>query len=93
LAHGIADTAVTMACKSHWRNDRPVLIGLSTNDGLAGSAANIGRLMAKKNTFFIPYAQDDAQGKPSSLVYVADAVRQAALSALEGRQMQPMLSA
>lgn len=91
LAHGIADTSVTMACKSHWRNDRPVLIGLSTNDGLAGSASNVGRLMARRNIFFIPYGQDDSTGKPSSLVFLEDVAVQAAEAALENRQLQPLL--
>lgn len=91
LAHGIADTAVTMACKSHWRNDRPVLIGLSTNDGLSGNAANIGRLIGRKNVFFIPYGQDDAENKPSSLIFCPDATLEAVTKALQNRQAQPLL--
>ena len=68
LSHSIADTPVTMAAKSHLRNGRPVLVAVSTNDGLAGAAENIGRLMARKHYYFIPYGQDDPEKKPTSLV-------------------------
>jgi len=68
LAFGITDTSVTMACKAHWRNGRPVILAVSTNDGLSGSAESIRRLSEKKNTFLLPYIQDDPVGKPDSLV-------------------------
>ena len=67
LAHGITDTAVTMAAKSHLRNGRPVVIALSTNDALSGSAPAIAELLNRKNYYFVPFGQDDAQGKPTSL--------------------------
>ena len=91
LAHGIADGPVTMAAKSHLRNGRPVVLALSTNDGLGGAAENIGRLLARKNYYFVPFGQDDAAGKPRSLI--ADfALLPAALdAALEGKQLQPIL--
>ena len=91
LAHSIADGPVTMAAKSHLRNGRPVIVAVSTNDGLAGAAENIGKLLARKHFYFVPFGQDDAIGKPTSLV--ADFVRiPAALdAAMQGRQVQPVL--
>ena len=91
LAGGIADTTVTMAVKSHLRNGRPVLLAPSTNDGLAASAQNIGRLLARKYIYFVPFRQDDPVGKPTSLVSDFSLLPDAAQAALEGRQLQPVL--
>lgn len=91
LAGGISDTPVTMACKSHLRNERPVLLAISTNDGLAGNAGNIGSLLNRKNVFFVPFRQDDAQNKPNSLVFDQAVVEEASVCALEKRQIQPVL--
>ena len=91
LAHSIADTPVTMAAKSHLRNGRPVLIAISTNDGLAGAAENIGKLMARKHYYFVPFGQDDPVGKPASLVAYFEKIPQALEAALEGQQIQPIL--
>lgn len=91
LSHGIADTPVTMAAKSHLRNGRPLLIAVSTNDGLAGAAENIGRLLNRKHCFFVPFGQDDPQGKPTSLVADFSRLPQALDAAAEGRQIQPVL--
>lgn len=91
LSHSIADTPVTMAAKSHLRNGRPVLIAVSTNDGLAGAAENIGRLMARKQYYFIPYGQDDPEKKPTSLVAHFELIPQAVELAAKGQQMQPVL--
>ena len=91
LAHSVADTPVTMAAKSHLRNGRPVLVGISTNDGLAGAAENIGKLLARKNYYFIPFGQDDPQGKPTSLIADYERIPEAIEAALEGRQLQPIL--
>lgn len=93
IAHGIADTAVTMAVKSQLRNERPVLIAISTNDGLSANAQNIGKLMARKHIFFVPYRQDDPKGKPSSLVFEPDTLAEACAMALADRQLQPLLRA
>lgn len=68
LANGIADTSVTMAVKSHLRNNRPVIIGVSTNDALGGAAKNIGSLMNYKNYFFVPFGMDDCEHKTKSMV-------------------------
>jgi len=91
LATGITDTSVTMAAKAHLRNGRPVLIAPSTNDGLSTSARNIGELLTRKNIFFVPFGQDDPVNKPASLTADLDQIVPAALAALEGRQLQPVL--
>ena len=91
LSHSIADTPVTMAAKSHLRNGRPVLVAVSTNDGLAGAAENIGRLMARKHYYFIPYGQDDPEKKPTSLVAHFELIPQAVELSAQGMQMQPLL--
>ena len=91
LAHGIADTPVTMAAKSQLRNGRPVLIAVSTNDGLAAAAENIGRLMSRKHYYFVPFGQDDPKSKPTSMVADFDLLLPTLEVALEGRQLQPVL--
>lgn len=91
LSHGVADTAVTMAVKSHLRNGRPVLVAVSTNDALAGAAENIGRLLGRKHYYFVPFRQDDPAGKPFSLVADFSRIPAALDEALEGRQIQPLL--
>jgi len=91
LASGITDTCVTMAAKAHLRNGRPVLIAPSTNDGLSTSAHSIGELLARKNIYFVPFGQDDPVNKPTSLTADYTQIVPAALAALEGRQLQPVL--
>ncbi len=91
LASGIYDTPVTLAVKSHLRNQKPVLIGVSTNDALSASAKNIGALMNYKNYYFIPMRQDDFTNKPFSIVCDFERVLEAALYALDGKQLEPMI--
>lgn len=91
LSHGIADTPVTMAAKSHLRNGRPIVVAISTNDGLAAAAENIGRLLARKHYYFVPFRQDDPVGKPTSLVADFSLLPQTLRLALEGKQIQPLL--
>lgn len=91
LAHSIADGPVTMAAKSHLRNGKPVLIAVSTNDALAGAAENIGKLLARRNFYFVPFGQDDPTGKPTSLVADFTQISAALDKALEGQQIQPIL--
>ena len=91
LAHSIADTPVTMAAKSHLRNGRPVVVAVSTNDGLAGAAENIGRLLARKNYYFVPFGQDDPKRKPTSLVADFDKIPETVELAVRGVQVQPVL--
>lgn len=90
LANGITDTGVTMAVKAHLRNDRPVVIAVSTNDGLGGSAKNIGLLLNTKQFYFVPFGQDDPQKKPRSLVARMDLITKTAEAALNGQQLQPI---
>ncbi|HIS93545.1 MAG TPA: dipicolinate synthase subunit B [Candidatus Alectryocaccomicrobium excrementavium] len=90
LAHAITDTAVTMAAKAQLRNGRPVLLAISTNDGLSQSAKNIGALMPVQNIFFVPFRQDDPVGKPSSLVADLKKLPLAAQMALNGHKIEYM---
>ena len=91
LAHSIADGPVTMAAKSHLRNGRPVLVAVSTNDALAGAAENIGKLLSRKHYYFVPFGQDNAAAKPTSMVADFRRIPEAAQAAMEGRQLQPIL--
>lgn len=91
LAHGVTDTAVTMAVKSHLRGARPVILAVSTNDALAGSAANLGALLSRKHYYFVPMGQDNPAGKPCSVVARMERIPDAVDAALEGRQLQPVL--
>lgn len=91
LAHGIADTPVTMAAKSHLRNGRPIVLAVATNDALAGAAENIGRLLGKKHYYFVPFGQDDPENKPTSMIADYKKLPQTLRAALEGKQIQPIL--
>ena len=91
LAHSIADTPVTMAAKSHLRNAQPVIVAISTNDALAGAAENIGKLLARKHYYFVPFRQDDAVKKPTSIVADFTKIPQTLEMALAGQQIQPIL--
>lgn len=93
LAHSIADTPVTMAAKSHLRNGRPLVISVSTNDALAGAAENIGKLLARKNYYFVPFGQDAPDQKPTSMVANFDLIPQTLHNAMAGIQLQPILLA
>ncbi len=92
LANGITDSAVTMAAKAHLRNDRPVVLAVSTNDALCGNAENIGKLLARKNIYFVPFYQDDPLGKPASLASDLTLVEATVTAAMEGKQLQPVLA-
>ena len=91
IALGITDTPVTMAVKAHLRNDRPVVIGLATNDALGASAKNIGLLHNTNNIYFIPYGQDDAENKPTSIVCDFTKTLETVEYALSSKQIQPVL--
>ncbi len=91
LAAGIADTPVTFACKAHLRNLRPVVVAVSTNDGLAAAAQNLGALLNRRNYYFVPFRQDDPAGKPTSLKADLRLLGDTVAAALEGRQLQPVL--
>lgn len=91
LAHGITDTPVLMAAKSHLRQNKPIVIAVSTNDGLGANAENIGKLLNTKNFFFVPFGQDDATKKPKSLVADYSKIIETLENALEYKQIQPVL--
>lgn len=91
LASGIADSSVTMAAKAHLRNQKPVVIAPSTNDGLGNAAKNIGMLLNNKNLYFVPFGQDDPVKKPNSLVADMTRILPAIDAALSGEQLQPIL--
>ncbi|HLR21186.1 MAG TPA: dipicolinate synthase subunit B [Tissierellaceae bacterium] len=91
LANGITDTTVTMACKAHLRNQKPLVLGIATNDGLGASGKNIGLLMNTKNIYFVPFGQDDPKGKPNSLVTKFEYIEDTIEHAIEYKQLQPVL--
>lgn len=91
LALGITDSPLTMAVKSHLRNGRPVVIAISTNDALAGCAKNIGILQNYKHYYFVPYSQDNYEAKPNSIVADFTLIGETIESALEGKQIQPLI--
>ena len=93
LAHGITDSAVTMAAKAHLRNGRPLVLAISTNDGLSGSAENIARLLNRKNVYFVPFGQDDPAKKPCSLQADFSLMYASVEAAMAGAQLQPILTA
>lgn len=91
LANGIADTPVTLAAKAHLRNERPVVIAVSTNDALAANAENIGRLLTRGHYYFVPMRQDNAVKKPRSVVADFSRLPETIHAALRGEQLQPIL--
>ena len=91
LANGITDTPVLMATKSNLRNSNNVVIGVSTNDGLSGSAQNIGKLLNRRNFYFVPFRQDNPITKPRSLVFDPKLITKTIELALENEQIQPIL--
>lgn len=93
LANGIADTPVTLAAKAHLRNERPIVVAVSTNDALAGNAENIGKLLARGHYFFVPMRQDNAIKKPRSVVVDFTRLPETIRAALNGEQIQPILAA
>ena len=91
LANGITDNAVTMVCKSHVRNNKPVVVGISSNDALGLNAFNLATLLNSKNYYFIPFGQDNPSGKPKSLIADWKQTESTILKALNGEQIQPIL--
>lgn len=91
LANDIIDTPVCMAVKSHLRNGLPVVIALSTNNGLSGNAENIGRLLNRRNYYFVPFRQDNPITKPNSIVFDKNYILDTITKALEKEQIQPIL--
>jgi len=91
LANAITDSPVLMAAKATMRNLRPLVVAISTNDGLGLNAANIAKLLAAKNIYFVPFGQDAPDKKPNSLVARMDLLVETCIAAMEGRQLQPLL--
>lgn len=91
LAYGITDSPVLMAAKGHLRNNKPLVLAISTNDALGANMKNIGLLMNTKNIYFVPYGQDNYKAKPFSMVAHYDLVHPTILEALQGRQLQPVI--
>ena len=91
LANGVNDTAVTMAVKAHVRNNKPVVIGISTNDALGLNFKNIATLLAAKNFYFVPFGQDNFNQKPKSLVADWTKLEETFLEAQQNQQIQPIL--
>lgn len=91
LANALTDNAVLMAAKAQMRNHRPVIIAVSTNDGLGLNAANLARLLPTKHIYFVPFGQDSPHQKPNSLVARMDLIMETCEAALQGKQLQPMI--
>ena len=90
IAHGITDTPVTMAVKATLRNNKPVVISVSSNDALGANARNIGTLLNTRNIFFVPFGQDDSTKKPNSLIADTSLILPTCEKAMEGKQLQPL---
>jgi len=91
LANAISDTPVLMAVKAHLRNGRPVVLAVSTNDGLGLNARNLGTILNAKNVYVVPFGQDNPTGKPNSLKAKTDLLLDSIELALQGKQIQPVL--
>ena len=91
LANGITDTPVLMAAKAHLRNNKPLLISISTNDALGMNMKNIGLLLNAKHIYFIPFGQDNPEKKPNSMIAHTDLLIPSIEAALDGRQYQPII--
>ena len=91
LALGIYDTPVTLAAKALLRNEKPLVLGIASNDFLGLSGANLLRLKQVRHLFFVPFGQDDYVRKPNSLVSDWRLIEATLQAALEDRQIQPLL--
>ena len=92
ITNGITDTPVTMAAKAHLRNGKPLVLAISTNDGLSANAKNLGLMLNAKNVYFVPFGQDDPVKKCNSLTANNELILPTILEALKGRQLQPILN-
>jgi dipicolinate synthase subunit B len=90
LSHGITDSAVTMAAKAHLRQDRPLLIALSTNDAMSQNLSNIACMLTRKSVYFVPMRQDDPKKKPHSLVADLTLLPDALVAMKDGAQLRPL---
>lgn len=91
LANALTDNPVLMAAKAQMRNQKPLVLAISTNDGLGLNAANVAKLLSAKNIYFVPYGQDAPEQKPNSLVARMELIQETCEEALDGKQLQPMV--
>ncbi|SEN44397.1 dipicolinate synthase subunit B [Lihuaxuella thermophila] len=91
LANALTDGPVLMAAKAQMRNHRPVVLAISTNDALGLNAANLARLLAAKDIYFVPFGQDAPEKKPKSMVARMELIPETCLAAIEGKQLQPLI--
>lgn len=91
IANAITDTPLTMACKAHLRNQRPLVLAIATNDALGANAKNIGLLLNMKNIYFVPFKQDDPFNKPNSMIANFEKIEETLKEALKGKQIQPII--
>ncbi|MCC0630247.1 dipicolinate synthase subunit B [Clostridioides sp. ES-S-0108-01] len=92
LANGITDSPVLMAAKGHLRNDKPLVISISTNDALSFNFKNIGILLNSKNIYFVPFGQDNCKAKPNSMIAHTELIVPTIELALENKQLQPVIN-
>ena len=92
LCNGIVDTPVLMAAKAHLRNEKPLVISMSSNDALGMNFKNIGMLMNMKNIYFVPFGQDDHEKKPNSMIAHVEMIPATIEAALKGKQLQPVIA-
>ena len=90
IANGVTDTAVTMAVKAHLRNSKPLVIALASNDAMSANFKNLASLAERKNVYFVPLAQDDPRGKPTSLVADFSKIGKTLDMAMQGVQIRPL---
>jgi dipicolinate synthase subunit B len=93
MANAITDSAVLMAAKGLLRNNKPLVLAISTNDALSNNLKNIGLMINAKNVYFVPFGQDSYKGKPNSMVAHFDLILPTIEEALQGRQLQPIILA
>ena len=91
LCHGITDTTVLMAAKAHLRNEKPLIISVSTNDALGMNFKNLGQLMNAKNVYFVPFGQDNYMKKSNSMIAHTELIPDTVEAALKGQQIQPVI--
>lgn len=93
LSLAITDSPVLMAAKAHLRNEKPLVICISTNDALSMSFKNTGLLLNCKHVYFVPFRQDNCVKKPNSMVANMSLILPTLEAALDEKQLQPIVLA
>ena len=91
LSNGICDSPILMAAKINLRRNNPIVIGISALDGLSTNAENIGRLLNKKDYYFVPFRQNNPITKPYSISFDPKYIKKTLEYALDKEQIQPIL--